>query len=475
MSCTSAWSGFAWRRDNRLSIDLSILGFSLASITKKNFHNQDSTPEQRAYARLHELYRQDRRPWVLAFSGGKDSTVLLQLTYSLLLDLDDEDGKPVYVVASDTGVEAPNVSAYLTDILTRIRASARDVLPNLTVHQVKPKVDQTFWSKLIGQGYPSPTRWFRWCTTNIKIKPSRRLVENITRRHGSVVLLLGTRTEESAARGRRINAREQTARGLNPHHEIPNALVATPIVDWSKDDVWEYLITHNPPPWNGNHDFLLNLYRQASGGECPVVFDLSTPSCGGSRFGCWTCTVVKEDKSMLGFIASGEERFEPLRQFRDQLKAIREDITQRMPHRKDGSRGPGPFRPEVRQRLLRELLGLERKVGEELISDEEIVYIQTLWSADFDLKESALEAALAYGRKVDPMSNIDLPSLEQEVLENLLAERDLDPELIDRLLSLVLQEHPDLRVWGSKAALKRDIEQAISASAMNTEAAGLSL
>ena len=428
-------------------------------------------PEQRSRSFLRKLYHQDRRPWVVAFSGGKDSTVLLQLVYYLLLDLDGKDEKPVFVIASDTGVEAPNVSAYLADTLAAIRASAREALPNLTIHLVKPEIDQTFWSKLLGQGYPSPTRWFRWCTTNMKIKPSRRLIEGITRRHGSVVLLLGTRIEESTERGRRINAREQTARGLNPHHEIPNALVATPIVDWTTDDVWEYLVTHNPPPWDGNHDFLLNLYRRASGGECPVVFDLSTPSCGGSRFGCWTCTVVKEDKSMQGFIASGEERFEPLKRFRDELKAIREDSEQRMPHRKDGSKGPVPFRPEVRQRLLRDLLELEKKVGEELISDEEIAYIQTQWSADFDLKESALEIASSYGRRVDPMSNIDLPPLEQEVLEGLLAERDLDPELVDKLLGLVLHEYPDLRVWGSQKALQRDIEQAIRASATNAEAA----
>ncbi len=141
------------------------------------------SPEQRSRSLLRKLYHQDRRPWVVAFSGGKDSTVLLQLVYSLLLDLNNKDRKPVFVVASDTGVEAPNVSAYLADTLTAIRASTRDALPNLTVHLVKPQVDQTFWSKLIGQGYPSPTRWFRWCTTNMKIKPSRRLIEGITRRH----------------------------------------------------------------------------------------------------------------------------------------------------------------------------------------------------------------------------------------------------------------------------------------------------
>ncbi|MBK1722885.1 hypothetical protein [Thiocystis violacea] len=69
------------------------------------------------------------------------------------------------------------------------------------------------------------------------------------------------------------------------------------------------------------------------------------------------------------------------------------------------------------------------------------------------------------------MPNIDLPPLEQEVLEGLLAERDLDPELVDKLLGLVLHEYPDLRIWGSKTALQHDIEQAIQASATNAEAA----
>ncbi|MCB1193045.1 MAG: hypothetical protein H7A23_12965 [Leptospiraceae bacterium] len=32
--------------------------------------------------------------------------------------------------------------------------------------------------------------------------------------------------------------------------------------------------------------------------ECPLVIDDTTPSCGNSRLGCWTCTVIDQDKSM---------------------------------------------------------------------------------------------------------------------------------------------------------------------------------
>jgi len=112
----------------------------------------------------------------------------------------------------------------------------------------------------------------------LRIRPTRRIIEKITREHGSVVLLLGSRSGESAQRAKRMANREYTARGLNPHHEIPNALVATPIADWSSDEVWEYLFRHNPPPWGGSHDFLLERYRQAAGGECPIVHALERQS-----------------------------------------------------------------------------------------------------------------------------------------------------------------------------------------------------
>jgi 3'-phosphoadenosine 5'-phosphosulfate sulfotransferase (PAPS reductase)/FAD synthetase len=48
-------------------------------------------------------------------------------------------------------------------------------------------------------------------------------------------------------------------------------------------------------------------YASASNGECPIQIDTSTPSCGNSRFGCWTCTVVDRDKASEGLLASGDD------------------------------------------------------------------------------------------------------------------------------------------------------------------------
>lgn len=349
---------------------------------------------------LKEAYLADGRPWIVAYSGGKDSTLVLHLVYDVLVELGKHAIKPVYVISSDTQVEAPNIVNYVRDVLTAVQKDAeRRNLP-LICEMVRPAVPETFWSKLIGRGYPPPTRWFRWCTTTMKIKPSRRAIDKITAKHGSVILLLGSRTAESTIRKKGMESRVKNFRNLNAHHEIPNAFVLAPIATWTDDEVWDFLYTHNPPAWKYPHDQIISLYRQAIGGECPVVMDLNTPSCGGGRFGCWTCTVVKLDKSMEGFIQTGDAWMKPLADFRSWLKEFREQPHVRMNRRRDGSEGPGPFTPVARQEILEHLLHIEGKVGIRLISDDEIDYIQSVWSSEFDLNDTAIKLSAKFGRTI---------------------------------------------------------------------------
>jgi len=322
---------------------------------------------------------------------------VLQLIYEMLLTLDPEQLKPVYIIASDTRVEAPTIEAYVNERLESLNLHAQQSGLPLYPMRVTPEIEQGFWFNLIGKGYPPPTRWFRWCTSKMKIKPVKVVIEEIAEKHGSVILLLGTRIDESSSRGQRMNARELSSRRLNPHHEIPNALVLSPIADWNSDQVWEYLFT-NDPPWGGNHDFMLNLYRQANGGECPVVMDLNTPSCGGSRFGCWTCTVVKADKSMESFVENGEAWMKPLNDYRNWLKDIREEEDRRSPYRRDGREGVGPFIASTRKEMLSKLLDTERQVDRQLIADSELAAIQEQWTKDFDIVDSAYQIAEQYDR-----------------------------------------------------------------------------
>jgi DNA sulfur modification protein DndC len=412
---------------------------------------------------LADSYETDGRPWVVAYSGGKDSTLVLQLVYQMLVNLGPRAIKPVHVVSSDTGVEPPNVAHHVKTVLAAVRENARRCDLPVFTHLVQPRTEESFWAKLIGRGYPPPTRWFRWCTTNMKIKPSRRAIDSIVAEYGSVVLLLGSRRAESASRAARMNGRRTNLRKLNPHHEIPNAFVATPIADWSDDEVWEFLYENNPPPWDVPHDRMLTLYRQALGGECPMVMDLDTPSCGGSRFGCWTCTVVKVDKSMGGFIQAGESWMAPLADFRDWLKAYREQPHTRMPVRRDGSMGPGPFTPSARQEILKQLLERERQVGIPLINDQELLYIQSVWSAEFDLKDSALKMACATGHDLKGEDVVPLREDDRALLDEIAAERELNPDLVDKILGLE-PNYVNLDRYGAKPQLRAELEALIKAA-----------
>lgn len=427
---------------------------------------------------LERLYLDDERPWVVAFSGGKDSTLVLQLVYETVLSLQTKGFsalKPIYVLSSDTRVESPNVARYVRDTLNAIEANAEAGRLPFHVQLVEPTAAESFWGKMIGRGYPPPTRHFRWCTNNMKIRPSRRAIESITHVHGSVILLLGTRLDESSDRKKRMLAISENESQLNPHHDIPNALVAKPVADWTTDEVWEYLYTFNPPPWGKSHDEMLALYRQANSNECPVVLDLSTPSCGGSRFGCWTCTVVKEDKSMQGFMQQ-ESRLEYLYKYRNWLKEIRENTHYRSPVRRNNQAGLGPFKPDVRKMMLKELLETERKIGYELISDEELAYIQQQWSADFDYSNQGVaELVKPLGREVpvleDAMPTTVSSDKDKDIIEKLAIENAVPVELLESLLQIGHKAEGNMGRWGAKTELVQEVGDFITKAALQIDQA----
>ena len=60
------------------------------------------------------VYKSDERPWVIGYSGGKDSTTVVELVYKMLLSLPNEQRKKnVYIVSSDTLIENPLIKIYL--------------------------------------------------------------------------------------------------------------------------------------------------------------------------------------------------------------------------------------------------------------------------------------------------------------------------------------------------------------------------
>lgn len=344
-------------------------------------------------ADLEEEYcRPHGHPWILGFSGGKDSTLLAHLVVEMLLALaPDERRRAIHIVSNDTLVESPLVVAHIRRVLSEIEQAAHAWrLPVRTVI-TRPAPDQTFWVNLIGRGYPTPNRMFRWCTDRLKIQPTSRYILEQVAASGEVILLLGVRRRESVTRSQNVRRYDNGER-LNRHNDLPGCMVYRPILELDTDEVWEFLATV-PPPWGGSHEALIRLYRDANGGECPVVLSREeAPSCGTSsaRFGCWTCTVVEKDRSLEGFVEAGFAEFGPLLEFRDWLVSIRNDPTRRSARRRDGrftiaKNGvyvPGPFTLETRREILERLLDLERKVGVTLISEDEIRIIRRIWTQD---------------------------------------------------------------------------------------------
>lgn len=288
------------------------------------------------------VYKNDARPWVIGYSGGKDSTAVVQLVFTMLMQLPPEERhKDVYVVSSDTLIENPIVLGFLKQNSTLINEGAKKENLPLYAHMVHPDYNNTYWSNIIGKGLPTPTSIrFRWCTEKLKIKPSNSFIEEKVKENGEVVVLLGVRKAESIARSIRIKNREIDGYILTPHVTLTNTYVYNPIVELTTDDVWEILLSNNGvTPWGASNNDLFTLYMGADGGECPFTTtnDKETPSCGNSRMGCWICTVVSKDKSLTGFIQNGETWLQPLLDFREWIISIRNKHEYRMQYRRDGN------------------------------------------------------------------------------------------------------------------------------------------
>ena len=340
--------------------------------------------------------RRDRHPWVVAYSGGKDSTLLLQLVWEVVESLPESDRRrQIVLVGNDTLVESPLVIGHLRGSLETIRRVARKRSLPINVRITKPHIDQTFWVNVIGRGYIPPTRNFRWCTDRMKIRPTSQLLEQLVRANKKAVLLVGTRKAESETRRRNMKRHGASARRMNRHSSVEGCWMFAPLADLSDEEVWLILMQRNPP-WGGTHQDLITLYRNAGGGECPLVLTKAdAPSCGTTspRFGCWTCTVVTKDRSLRGLIDSGHRdasAMERLFEFREWLVELREDDRNRdrtrrdgsVKRRSDGSYVMGPFTLEVRRQIFHRLLELQEEVGATLIQSGEIELIEDTWRRD---------------------------------------------------------------------------------------------
>lgn len=293
--------------------------------------------------KIEKIYLQDDIPWIIGYSGGKDSTCATQLIVDTLLEMKEKNKilrKKVYVISSDTMVETPMIIDTIEKTISGINQLAKEKDLPIAATIIRPEYSKGFWANLIGRGYPSPNQTFRWCTDRMKIEPANRFTESILGEHGQAVMVLGVRDGESNSRDRVLSNHTIDGKDFMRHTTQANSYVFAPIRQFTKDDVWNYLLS-NKSPWGGDNEALFKLYNDSlTGEECPIMLseeDKKKTTCGNSRFGCWVCTVVKEDKSLTGFIRSGTKWLKPLLDYRNWLYSIRDDDDKRMKRRANGS------------------------------------------------------------------------------------------------------------------------------------------
>ncbi len=422
------------------------------------------------------LADETNRPWIIGFSGGKDSTVLLQLVWKALQKIKNDLKAPlnreIFVVSNDTMVENPIITEYVQRVLDKIELAAIAQDLPVKVRQTIPRLEDSFWVNMIGRGYPVPNNAFRWCTDRLKIKPTSRFLNEQLDVNGEAIVLLGTRKAESATRAKSIKKHSKRGKRLNKHASNANTFVYSPIKDLMLEEVW-YIINAMESPWGADNSELFQIYADASADdyECPtVVTSDKHKSCGQSRFGCWTCTVVQEDKSMTSLVDNGLDWLQPLLDFRDSLVQERNLIENRMSTRRNGqeaANGMGTYTPKYRAKKLQELLETQKKIQVskpyvQLITKQELVAIQTIWYRDliFDHKVSGIYNYV-YEREFIMKNQNEKKRKEEELLRNACKDDPMDFKVIQEALHLMKNKSLLSRKRGLKGDLEKLIEKAV--------------
>lgn len=356
---------------------------------------------------IRNLYLADDIPWVIGYSGGKDSTATLQLVWFALRELPAEQlTKVVHVINTDTMVESPVIEKWVERSLKMMDSASEKINSKVdrlfVTHRLTPEVDNTFWVNFIGRGYPFPRKKLRWCTDRLKIQPVNRFVRSKIAEHGEIILVLGTRKAESANRARTMAyyEKKRVRELLSPNPTMANELVFSPLEDWTNNDVWVFLMQYENP-WGLSNNELQTLYMSATEDkECPMMTEKNLPTCGQSRFGCWVCTMVEKDKSMEAMVSNDDEKawMTPLLEFRNRFGDEEKDRGRRSFKKMQGylqgsyeQLHHGPYLKEWREQWLRELLEKQKEINEygpedfsdyELITIPELRCIRRIWVFD---------------------------------------------------------------------------------------------
>lgn len=445
----------------------------------------DKTTEE-----IRSLYLRDSIPWIIGCSWGKDSTTVVQLVWNAIATLPPaKRTKSISIITTDTRVEEILVRRYVKKQIDCLNRGAIAFSMPFHNYLLRPEIENSFFVRVIGHGYAKPSQNgnYRWCTSRLKIDPADKFIKEHISHYGESYLVLGVRKEESSARARSIakRAKDSVEKNLNPSDSLPNSTIYTPIVDWSTNDVWMYLLQCDNP-WGGDNQEIFRLYRGATqDNECPLVTETGTQSCGKSRFGCWVCTVVTDNKSLEATIDNGNDWLQPLLDFRNELAdpddRDKRDFRYAYKHKiyelnvnsnTNIQPQPGRYTKQWREVWLEKLLEAQVQVqlsaplgfeDVELISLEELSLIRHVWRDKFHYFDDRLpEIYLKVTGKIFPESDKAkfyryIDTEDYQVITQVVKDEQIDAELISSLLAV---EHEFL-ISGKRQHIYKELEKTL--------------
>lgn len=354
--------------------------------------------------------------WVIAWSGGKDSTCTMTLIIYLIKSGQIKSPKKLTVLYADTRMELPPLSISAQNMIEQIKGFADDFPCKLVVETVMAPLDKRYFVYMFGRGVPPPNNnTLRWCTPALKVVPMQDRVEkeffelnpeliDIPKKDwpeetNKPLMITGVRVGESAIRDGRIAmscSRDGAECGQGWYqHTIPGSITATlaPITHWRVCTVWDWLKIYAPMDEIGGWD--TEMLAEAYGGDKSEE--------ANARTGCNGCPLATKDSALNNTMKMYPEKWgylKPLKKLRPLYRELRRAKHRLRKHgekKKDGSYSSspnrmGPLTMKARKFGLMRILDIEREINYkailldrpqvDLINDEEIDRIIELMEAN---------------------------------------------------------------------------------------------
>ncbi len=316
-----------------------------------------------------KAYAYSHRHWVIAWSGGKDSTATMTLVLYLILSGQIEQPESLTIMYADTRMELPPLAISAHNMLKHVNEMN---LPWLRTQVVTSDIDHRYMVYMLGRGVPPPNnQTLRWCTNQIKVAPMQKAIAaEFETKHEKVLTITGVRMGESAIRDGRLSmacSKNGAECGQGWYmNTLDNKITATiaPIIHWRVCNVWDWLQVFAPQKKYGGWD--TTLLAQAYGGDQANEIN--------ARTGCNGCPLANNDTALDAVIYKYPSEWSylaPLKKLRPLYREMRSFKYRLRKHGETNANGSysknpfrvGPLTMEARMEFSERILDIQDEVN----------------------------------------------------------------------------------------------------------------